>query len=64
MILLKATREASSMPTWTYSQPMPRRLLLAGAVAGDAVAYMIELSQLFDVDVDHLAGLLAFISAG
>jgi hypothetical protein len=37
---------------------------LTGAVAGDAVAYLIELAELFDVDVDHLAGLLALVSAG
>ena len=37
---------------------------LAGAVAGDAVAYLIELAELFDVDVDHLAGLLALVPAG
>src|SRR5262249_54469518 len=33
-------------------------------VAGDAVAYLIELAELFDVEMDHLAGLLAFISPG
>src|SRR5262249_24856557 len=33
-------------------------------VAGDAVAYLIELAELFDVDVDHLAGLLALVSTG
>src|SRR5215212_9611987 len=37
---------------------------LAGAVAGNAVAYLIELAELFDVEVDHLAGQLALISAG
>src|SRR5262245_66398630 len=37
---------------------------LAGAVAGDAVAYLVEPAELFDVEVDHLAGLLALISAG
>ena len=36
---------------------------LAGAVAGDAVAYPIELAELFDVDVDQLAGVLAFVAA-
>src|SRR5260370_15786722 len=37
---------------------------LALAVAGDAMAYLIELAELFDVDMDHLAGLLALIPAG
>src|SRR4029079_9321077 len=36
---------------------------LAFAVAGDAVTYLIELAELFDVDVDHLAGPLALVSA-
>lgn len=31
---------------------------------GDAVADLIELAELLDVDVDELAGLLALISAG
>jgi hypothetical protein len=38
-------------------------IAVAGAVAGDAVAYVIELAELFDVEVDHLAGLLMLISA-
>jgi hypothetical protein len=37
---------------------------LALAVAGDAMAYPIELAELFDVDVDHLAGPLALVAAG
>ena len=37
---------------------------LAGAVAGDAVADLIELAELFDVDVDQLARPLALVSAG
>src|SRR5205814_2400932 len=37
---------------------------LAFAVAGDAVTYLVELAELFDVDVDHLAGPLALVSAG
>src|SRR6266478_5437487 len=36
---------------------------LAGAVAGDAVADAVEASELLDVDVDHLAGVLALIAA-
>jgi hypothetical protein len=64
MILLKATREASSMQTWRNSHPTPRPLLLALAVAGDAMAYLIESGELFDVVVDHLAGPFAFIATG
>ena len=37
---------------------------LTGAVARDAVAYVIELAEPFDVDVDQLAGLLAFVATG
>src|SRR5713101_1273823 len=36
---------------------------LAGAVAGDAVADAVEASELLDVDVDHLAGVLALVAA-
>ena len=36
---------------------------LAGAVTRDAVADPVESAELFDVDVDHLAGLLAFIAS-
>ena len=35
---------------------------LASAIAGDAVADLVELAELFDVDVDQLAGMLAFIT--
>ena len=49
-------REASSMQTWTNSQPTPRAVALAGAVAGDAVADPVEAAELLDVDVDELAG--------
>ena len=48
------------MQTWTYSQPTPR--LLPATVAGDAVADLVELAQLFDVDVDQLAGMLALVA--
>src|SRR5258708_16325999 len=37
---------------------------LALAVTGDAVADLVEFAELFDVDVDHLAGLLALVTAG
>ncbi len=35
---------------------------LAGAVAGDAVARSVEAAELLDVDVDELAGVLAFVA--
>src|SRR4029450_11386634 len=37
-------------------------LTLASPVAGDAVSDLIELAELFDVDVDQLAGMLALIA--
>ena len=49
--------------TWTNSQPTPRCVALAGAIAGDAMADAVELAELFDVDVDQLAGLLALVAA-
>jgi hypothetical protein len=36
---------------------------LASAVAGDAVANLIEPAELFDVDMDQFAGTLALVSA-
>ena len=62
--LEKAMREASSMQTWTNSQPAPRDCVaLAAAVAGDAVADPVEAAELLDVDVDQLAGVLALVAA-
>ena len=57
-------REASSMQTWTNSQParLPARTCPA-AIAGDAVADALESAELLDVDVDHLAGMLALVAA-
>src|ERR1700681_301948 len=37
---------------------------LALAVAGDAMADLVELAELFDVDVDHLTGPFPFIATG
>src|ERR1043165_6916927 len=34
-----------------------------GAVAGDAVAELVEASELLDVDMDELAGMLALVAA-
>ncbi len=39
------------------------RLALAGAIAGDAMADSVEFAELFDVDVDELAGMLALVAA-
>src|SRR4051812_17961896 len=36
---------------------------LPRTVAGDAMADAIDLSELFDVDMDHLAGMLALVAA-
>jgi hypothetical protein len=32
---------------------------LAGSIAGDAVADLVEATELFDIDMDHLTGMLA-----
>ena len=36
---------------------------LSGSIAGDAMADLVEAAQLLDVDVDHLAGAVAFVAA-
>ena len=51
------------MQTCTYSQPDTTAVALASAIAGDAMADLVELAELFDVDVDQLAGLLALIAS-
>ena len=57
-------REASSIATWTNSQPAPAaRVPALRAVAGDAVAEPLEAAELLDVDVDQLAGMLALVAA-
>ena len=38
-------------------------LVRTSPIAGDAVADALETAELFDVDVDHLAGLLALVAA-
>ncbi|KQT70250.1 hypothetical protein ASG51_14460 [Methylobacterium sp. Leaf465] len=40
----------------------PAALALAGALAGDAMAGALEAAELLDVDVDQLAGPLAFVA--
>ena len=51
------------MQTWTYSQPTPRLVALAGAVAGDAMADPIEAAELLDVDVDESRRGVALVAA-
>jgi hypothetical protein len=41
----------------------PSAVALAGAVAGDAMADPVEAAELLDVDVDHLAGFVALVTA-
>ena len=53
---------ASSIARCTYSQPIPRVLLWACAIAGDVVTDAIEFAELLDVDVDDLAGSCAFVA--
>lgn len=38
------------------------QVALPGSIAGDAMAYTVELAELFDVDVDQLAGVFALIA--
>ena len=40
----------------------PPMIALASTILGDAMAYLIEPPELFDVDVDHLAGFCAFVA--
>ena len=58
----RATREWSSMATWANSQPAPLAAAVAGAASGDAMADGIEAAELFDVEMDDLAGLLALVA--
>jgi hypothetical protein len=66
MIMVKAMREASSMQTWTNSQPAPwpfeRALLCPLRSPVMRFADLVEATELLDVDVDELAGMLAFIA--
>lgn len=58
-------RLASSMATWTCSQPAPQLLppRLPRAIAGDAMADAIEAAEFLDVEMDHVAGMVALIAA-
>jgi hypothetical protein len=40
----------------------PAAIALACAVAGDAMANLVEFTELFDVDVDQFAGTLALVA--
>ena len=48
------------MQTCTNSQPVPRDLRLA--IAGDAVADLLEAAELLDVDMDEPAGLVILVT--
>ena len=50
------------MQTWTNSQPTPRRVALTGSIAGDAMADPVEFAELFDVDMDQLAGVFTLVA--
>src|SRR5207302_10899939 len=41
----------------------PAAVALTLAIAGDAVADLLETTELFDIDVDDLAGVLALVAA-
>ena len=38
-------------------------LVLTGSIAGDAMADAVEATELFDIDVDQFAGMLALVAA-
>jgi len=40
----------------------PAAVALAGAILGDAVADPVKAAQFLDVDMDHLAGSVSFVS--
>lgn len=52
---MKAAPEASSMQTWTYSQPTSRELLRSVL---SPVAHPLEAAEALDIEVDHAASLL------
>ena len=65
MIMVKAMREASLMQTWTNSQPAPSplaRALLCPLRSPVMRWDLVEAAELLDVDVDELAGVLAFVA--
>ena len=56
MISVKATRECVVDADMDELPADAAAVALAGAVAGDAMADPVETAELFDIDVDHLAG--------
>lgn len=59
----KATREAVVDADMNELPAHAATVGLAGAIAGDAVANPFKSPELLDVDVDHVAGMLAFVAA-
>jgi hypothetical protein len=55
MICTKATREASSMQTWTVDH--------AGLPSGDAMTHGTDATELLDVEMDEFARPLPLIAA-
>jgi|SRR5208282_1483233 len=62
MTLTKATREASSMQTWTNSQPMLVTVDGARISSGDAVPDGADPAELLDIEMDEFARMLALIA--
>jgi hypothetical protein len=62
MMSVKAMREASSIETWTNSQPDTAAVGLARAIAGDAVADMLETAERLDAEMNEAAGLIVLIT--
>ena len=62
-ISVKDSRDASSMQTCTYSQPIPR--LLDWPVRSPVMRWPVRsnLPQALDIKVDHVAGMVALIAA-
>jgi hypothetical protein len=61
LAMLKAMREASSMALWTNSQPTPR--LLVWPIRSPVMRWpiLLELAELFCVDVDQFARPVALV---
>src|SRR4029450_10034484 len=43
--------------------PNAPALSLTGSIAGDAMAYAVEATELLDIDVDQFAGMFALVAA-
>jgi hypothetical protein len=57
---LKAMREASSMQTWTNAEVTVDH---TGSPPGDTMPHRTDFAELFDVDMDELAGPITLIAA-